>query len=328
VLTVIVPTLVRGGDPPRTFASLARQRIDPATVEVIVVADGVEPSSAAAVATPDLPFPVRVVPQPRSGQAAARNRGAAEASGDVFAFIDDDMELSDDFLVRLVHGLDAGADVVIASVRIGAWVPDTLPVRRARRLAEEAAAGSSTADQTVGFEDVIFAAAAIRREWFERLGGFDPAFTRDGGYGNEDIEFGYRLLRAGATVRAEDAAVAYTDEAWVLGAALDRARRIGRSDVRLARRHPELAEVVFGHKLDRSRIERVVGTAVLWAPLLAKVGRPLRWVVHRFAADGGPIWTRAWIAVRALEYWWGVSEAGGRAAAFRGLAAAKAATRR
>ena len=52
------------------------------------------------------------------------------------------------------------------------------------------------------FEDMVFAATAIRRTGFEATGGFDEAFTADGAYGNEDIELGYRLLRVERTCAA------------------------------------------------------------------------------------------------------------------------------
>jgi GT2 family glycosyltransferase len=324
VYSVIVPTLPSVGRLPRTLVGLSRQDLDPASVEVIVVADGSEHGSEGPVPLPTMPFDVRVVRQPRGGQAAARNRGAAEAGGQTLVFVDDDMELGPDFLRRLTTCVDEGADVALAVLRIGAWVPDTLPVREAR-LQEREAEAAYQGDTTVGFEDMIFAAVAIRRGWFERAGGFDASFTARGAYGNEDIDLGYRLLTAGADVRRASHVVAYTDHPSELEPLLARARAVGRNDVVLVRKHPELAKVVFGYKLVRSRLHRLIGSAVLRIPVLGASTMPLSWTVGRYVHEGpdGPVRFRLWFALRAMWYWRGVAEAGGRAIAREGRVAAE-----
>lgn len=320
MLSVIVPTRFLDGRLPRTLLALSKQDIDFTTVEVVVIGDGVAPGSLESLLAPRVSFPLKVIQQPHSGQAAARNRGAAEASGDRFLFVDDDMDLAPDFLRKVVRRLDDGADVVLADIRIGEWVHDTLPIRVARRreLAEREA---RRLDTPLVFEDMIFAATAIRRETFEQAGGFDTSFTEGGAYGNEDIELGYRLMRSGADIRHAPDAIAHTDARHELPLLLKRARQVGHNDVRLARKHPDLAEALFGRKLVYSRTHRLFGTAVLGLPALAHGEVLLRWVVGRFVHDTGregPVPTRLWLALRSVLYWRGVTEAGGRTLALAG----------
>jgi GT2 family glycosyltransferase len=312
VLSVIIPTRLAHGIPPRTLETLSMQDIDPAGVELLVVTDGAWPDRVAALRAMPRPFAGRVIEQPHGGLASARNRGASEAAGAFLVFIDDDVELASDFLRRIEQALVEGADVVAADIRIGDWVPETMPVREARRARQEYD-DSRQGDAPVRFDDVAFAATGIRRTWFERVGGFDVSFTDAGSYGNEDVDLAFRLLRGGAVVRRAPGAVAFTDETHELSSVLARARKVGRNDVRLVRKHPELAAEVFGRKLVGSRIHRRVGTAVMRVPALCRLDAPLRWVVARVVVGGrdGSVGFRLWYALRALHYWRGVAEAGG-----------------
>lgn len=312
MLSVIVPTRLAHRNPLRTLAALAKQAIDPPAVELLIVVDGATADRVATLRSEPLPFATVVIEQAYGGLAAARNRGAAEARGHHLLFVDDDVELAPGFLRLIDQGLSEGADIVVPDIRIGAWVPETVPVREARRARREYDE-SRPVDAPVRFDDVTFAATGIRRAWFERVGGFDVSFTEAGSYGNEDVDLAYRLLREGAVVRRAVAAVAFTDETHELPLQLARAREVGHNDVRLVRKHPDLAAEVIGRKLVHSRIHRLVGTGVMRAPALLRLDAPLRWAVTRFVHGerDGPIRFRLWFALRALHYWRGVADAGG-----------------
>ena len=298
---------------PRTLTSLAQQDVERGGVELVVVADGPPPDRVTPLRSMRWPFPATVIEQAHGGLASARNRGAVEARGDRLVFIDDDVELPPGFLRSVNQLIDDGADIVVPDIRVGPWVPETVPVREALRIHREYEDRRPT-DADVRFDDVVFAATGIRRVWFDRVGGFDVSFTQGGAYGNEDVDLTYRLLREGAVARRMPAPVAYTDEPHELPRLLRRARLVGRNDVRLVRKHPELAAEVLGRKLVDSRIHRLVGTAVMALPGLASLDAPLRWTVARFvhASDDGSLRFRLWFALRALHYWRGVADAGGR----------------
>lgn len=89
----------------RLVQSLDAQTLKP--VEVIVVDDGSTDGTAwrARYASAD------VLSGPHRGAAAARNRGARRAKGEVLVFLDGDMAVSPSFIERLVSPITAGEAV-------------------------------------------------------------------------------------------------------------------------------------------------------------------------------------------------------------------------
>ena len=150
---------------------------------------------------PPQPFPVRPLPLHRDGLplAAARNAGRAAAGGDALVFLDVDC-IPGATLVQTLAALLERHDALICcpvrylpadAVRDG-WQEDELdrvgrlhPVRRfpARGIAPEENAGL--------FWSLAF---AVRAATFDRIGGFDEAFT---GYGAEDTDFAFRARALG-----------------------------------------------------------------------------------------------------------------------------------
>src|SRR3954471_11642005 len=99
-LTIVIPTYERRAPLERLLAGLAPQLAGlRGRVDVLVVVDGSHDGSAELVAELDYPVALAAVTQPNAGLAAARNRGLADAAGDVVWFLDDDMVPGD----RLAH---------------------------------------------------------------------------------------------------------------------------------------------------------------------------------------------------------------------------------
>src|SRR4051794_40851687 len=96
--SVIIPAYRATRTLPATLAALDRQTLPRARFEVIVVDDG-SPDETGALAER---AGARVLRQPNSGPAAARNRGAREAAGPILVFTDSDCEPEPDFLERLL----------------------------------------------------------------------------------------------------------------------------------------------------------------------------------------------------------------------------------
>jgi cellulose synthase/poly-beta-1,6-N-acetylglucosamine synthase-like glycosyltransferase len=88
--SVVVPSHNRRDQLLDVLAGLARQTARQA-MEVVVVLDGCHDGSANAVREIAWPFALKVVEQPTAGVAAARNRGALEASHDLLVLLDDDL---------------------------------------------------------------------------------------------------------------------------------------------------------------------------------------------------------------------------------------------
>jgi glycosyltransferase involved in cell wall biosynthesis len=183
-VSVIVPALNAGGTIRRTLDALAAQDL-PREYEVIVVDDSSDDETAAMAR--ETGGPVRVLTQPRAGPAAARNRGVANARGPVLAFTDADCIPEPDWLRR---GLEATTNADLVQ---GAVAPDPslkpLPFDRTVWVDRESGLYES-------------ANLFVRRELFERLGGFeDWLHARVGKELGEDVWFGWRARRSGARIR-------------------------------------------------------------------------------------------------------------------------------
>lgn len=163
--------------------------------EIIVAADG-SPEDAAAVAEAS---GARLVNLPRcGGPAIARNRAAAQASGDALVFVDSDVLVHPDALVRIEQALEQapGIDAVF-----GAY--DDAPadrglVSQAKNLAH------SFVHRHASRQAVTFWAGlgAVRTGAFRRVGGFDERFARPS---VEDIDLGYRLVAQGSSITLDPA---------------------------------------------------------------------------------------------------------------------------
>ena len=173
--------------------------------DVVVSDDG-------SATVPVVPRGVRLVRQDDRGfrAAAARNLGAAVATGSVLVFLDADTVPEPGYVSALVRRAAASPDVLAVGRRRHAdlsgtgeelpepaWLRDGL--RGSRDLLD--ADGRS-------FRFVISAVMACRRELFEDLGGFDERFV---GYGGEDWDLAYRAWNNGALLVHEPDAVAVHD---------------------------------------------------------------------------------------------------------------------
>jgi GT2 family glycosyltransferase len=128
------------------------------------------------------------------GPAAARNRGARFATGDVLFFVDADVVLPVDALVRVRTAFASGSEVdaVIGSYDDTPGHPDFLS--QYRNLLHH------HTHQTACQKATTFwgACGAVRRDAFETVGGFDESYERPC---VEDIELGYRLTAAGFRIQ-------------------------------------------------------------------------------------------------------------------------------
>jgi glycosyltransferase involved in cell wall biosynthesis len=116
LISICIPS-IRPDTLVHAIASVLRQGHD--AWELIVVGQGNElllRSAVAQAASGDTR--VRYIHLERLGTCAARNRGIQEARGDVIAFMDDDCEASDDWLLQIVAAFDRfpGAGIVAGAL--------------------------------------------------------------------------------------------------------------------------------------------------------------------------------------------------------------------
>lgn len=190
-ISVVIPS--RRPEPlARCLAALARSELAAGELEAIVVVDG---EDVAMPSRRDDGLAVRWIRQPRSGPAAARNRGAEEARGAVLAFVDDDCEPTPQWARRLAERVEAQPEAVV-----GGRVVNGLPEN------PWAVATHVVLDMVVEYVDTFVPSSnvALRPEVFRAVGGFDTRFPRAAA---EDRDFCDRCDESGHPVVLERAAV-------------------------------------------------------------------------------------------------------------------------
>jgi GT2 family glycosyltransferase len=200
----------------RTLHALRRQDHPQERLEIIVADDG----------SPEAPLVndgAHLVRQDDRGfrLAAARNLGAARATGDILVFLDADTTPEPTFIRELVRLPAVAPDCVTVGRRRHADLDDADPtadierVAPARELPEPAwlrrayreSRDLLDADDR-GYRHLIGAVLACSRRFFDDIGGFDESFTA---YGGEDWEWAYRAWIGGAVFAHVPTAVAWHD---------------------------------------------------------------------------------------------------------------------
>jgi glycosyltransferase involved in cell wall biosynthesis len=182
----------------------------PADSELIIAADGAVDDCRPLAAL----HHARVVAVPGpSGPAVARNNAAAEAVGDVLVFVDADVAVSREGLMRLSQ-IFAGQPQTAAV--FGAY--DEAPadpgfMSQYKNLSHSYIHHTSTTKARTFWAGF----GAVRRDAFHKVGGFDERFDRPS---VEDIDFGYRLSAAGYELRLDPALSASHLKRWTIGSAI------------------------------------------------------------------------------------------------------------
>jgi GT2 family glycosyltransferase len=158
--------------------------------EVVLVDDGSTDRSRAIAQS----FPVRIVPSPgRVGPAVARNIGARAAVGEILFFIDSDVMLRPDSLPRLADALEDRTVDAVCGVQSAEMRHQDL-VSQYKNLWMRWTYLRQSGDVPLFYTT----AAAIRREAFLSVGGFDEGYATPN---VEDTAFGQKLARQGLSVR-------------------------------------------------------------------------------------------------------------------------------
>lgn len=168
------------------LASLVRQSLARERFEILVV-DNNSPCGLEAVRGV-VADRARLLSEVEKGAGPARNRGAAAASGDVFAFIDADCVASPQWLEEGLHGL-ASYDIV--GGRVDVSVNDENAMTGAEAFERVFAFDFRSYIESKGFTGSgnLF----CRRAVFERVGGFRPAVSEDRDWCFRATALGYSL---------------------------------------------------------------------------------------------------------------------------------------
>jgi len=183
--SVVVPAYNAADSIASCLNALENQTMPADTYEVIVVDDGSRDRTAEIVKA----FSCTYAHQPNRGPAAARNRGAALARGDIILFTDADCIAQENWIEEMVRPF---GDTRVTAVK-GAY--KTKQHSLAARFAQiEFEDRYDLLKRSVSIDMVDTYAAAFNRRVFLDMGGFDENFPVAN---NEDTDLSYRLATAG-----------------------------------------------------------------------------------------------------------------------------------
>jgi len=211
--TALITTLNRESLLRRTLESVvAAARQDPNGWEVLVVDNGSSDGTVDLVGETarSSPVPMRCVVEPVLGVCAARNRGIRESTGDLIAFLDDDVRVREDWVARLREAAARFPGAAAFGGRVVAeWSqppPSWLTMDGPYELRAGAYVAHDRGDETYRYdvESIlpVTANAAVRRRALGKHGGFRTDLDRRGKelLSGGDTELFRRLVRAGEEV--------------------------------------------------------------------------------------------------------------------------------
>ena len=260
-VTIVIPAYGRPDATRVCVNSLLELDYPTPQLEIIVVDDASDPPLAPTLAD----LPVRLLNVERNiGQSAARNLAAAEASGDVLAFIDNDCVATPTWLRELVPYL---ADPTMAMVggRIVA-PPPTGMVAAYEAVCSPLDMGPT--EGTVGPDEVVAYLPTcnllVRRDVLLAEGGFDTEMRL-----GEDVDFVWRVLRSGGRAHYAAAGEIVHEHRVRLGALLRRRIEYASSEADLQCRHPENTPVLHLPRTDLLALAALTAASIFWPLAMA-----------------------------------------------------------
>jgi glycosyltransferase involved in cell wall biosynthesis len=209
-ISVIIATYNRAALLDECLDHLSRQHFSDGD-EVIVVDNGSNDETPDVIrrARGRFTVPLRHLEEPRPGKSHALTRALSEASGDVLAFTDDDVDAEPDWLDAIRAAMDDPATALVGGPVAPRWETNAprwlgAAVDSYGRLAAPLALlnyGPTTVD--LGPRTVLGANLAVRRDVLVRLGGFATHLGKLRGtlLSGEDHELCRRVQAAGFQAR-------------------------------------------------------------------------------------------------------------------------------
>jgi glycosyltransferase involved in cell wall biosynthesis len=222
MVTVVIPTRDRPERAAEAVASVLSCDYPADRFELILVDNRPDPSADSVGATSSTLADdrVRVLHEPISGGANARNTGLANAKGEIVAFTDDDVVADRDWLMTIARGFDGEANVGAVSGLVMPLEMET-PAQvwfegyarfsgRFERHAYDLGPNRPLDDPLFPFDIGVLgtgANMAFRTEALRQAGGLDPAFNTKALPNGTDVEALLRVMLRGWTVVHDPGAI-------------------------------------------------------------------------------------------------------------------------
>ncbi|PST82807.1 family 2 glycosyl transferase [Pedobacter yulinensis] len=266
-VSVVIPTYNRTNLLLNCLDSLRKQQLDKALFEVIVVSDGPDPKTEAALKTYINKQPVNfryLHTSVKKGPAAARNLGWLTARGTLVAFTDDDCLPDRNWLKHLVRAATTDEPAAFTGTTI---VPTGWRV-------------SDHALNTKGLETAEFITAncAVSKQALILTGGFDERFEVAW---REDSDLQFRLLEHSIGIKkVAPAVVVHPVRSGRFGLSLSEQKK-GMYDVLLYKKYPAF----YRQKIQPRPLWFYYVVNALWVVLLISVLKA-EWTAAGIAAAG------------------------------------------
>jgi glycosyltransferase involved in cell wall biosynthesis/uncharacterized membrane protein YbhN (UPF0104 family) len=228
-ISVVIPAYNSADTLPACLQALQAQTFPSDRYEIIVVDDGSTDRTAEIAQQ----HGVKLIHQPNAGPAAARNRAAQAARGEILLFTDADCEPFPDWIERMLEPFHNPQ--VMGAKGVYRTRQRELVARFVQLEYEDRYARMSRYDH-IDFVDTY--SAAYRRDLFVANGGFDVRFPTAS---VEDQEFSFRLARQGHRLVFVPQGTVYHRHDTTLGEYWQRKFRIGYWKALLLQWHPDRA---------------------------------------------------------------------------------------
>lgn len=302
-VSIVIPTHNRWRILQRCLAAIEQQEFAIEQMEVVVVANGCSDGTETELTRRRFDVPLTVLSHPTAGAAAARNRGAAVASGPILLFIDDDVIPSPGLVgAHLRMHRDGAPRAVVGPCRMAATFESTFLQQALAHFWEHTYAAIADSTHEFTYRDVLTGNLSISTDAFRALGGLDERFRGTG----EDYEFGWRLLRAGIPLAYAAEATALHLETTDLSGALQRHRKAGEAAVLMARLHPAARPALIPTRPE-GIFFRIAASSPWIGRNAAALGLPLLELSERIRSRR--MWSFVYKRLKLYHFWRGVEDA-------------------
>jgi GT2 family glycosyltransferase len=154
----------------------------------------------------------RQIREPVPGKCRAQNKAIDEARGAILAFLDDDLEVSPEWLISIARFFaECPHDIMQGSVLMYPKDRENAEIQKALKRYRTVDFIDYGYPRGCDLKTLTGGNIAVKREVFEEVGLFDERLG-PGGYGiSEDVEFAKRALQAGKRIGYEPKAAVYNE---------------------------------------------------------------------------------------------------------------------